>query len=139
VTLSDYNDKQRLHALFADKGFEKYTKEELASRQTRKEEREKADVREMEAARTKRREENIAKGMKLKDGKGSNLRAGGKMERQLRGGGRNNNMNNMDMNMEQRLKKEAMARLSKKEKLQQLKKAREDYMTVGMPIDKKSQ
>lgn len=32
ITLSDYDNKTKLHALFADKGFTKYTKEEIDSR-----------------------------------------------------------------------------------------------------------
>jgi hypothetical protein len=32
ITLSDYNDKEKLHTLFAEKGFVKYTGVELAER-----------------------------------------------------------------------------------------------------------
>ncbi len=34
VTLSDYDDKEKLHHLFANKGFIKYTNEEVAARRT---------------------------------------------------------------------------------------------------------
>lgn len=36
ITLSDYNDKDKLHALFAEKGFQQYTKEEMIERRKMK-------------------------------------------------------------------------------------------------------
>ena len=38
ITLSDYNDKNKLHQLFNEKGFTKYSETELAARRKMKEE-----------------------------------------------------------------------------------------------------
>ncbi|KAL7552035.1 hypothetical protein ACHAWF_015263 [Thalassiosira exigua] len=43
ITLSDYNDKAKLNALFAQKGFQKYTTEEMAVQRKMKEEKEMKD------------------------------------------------------------------------------------------------
>lgn len=40
ITLSDFNDRDKLNALFAEKGFEKYTTEEITSRRKMKAEEE---------------------------------------------------------------------------------------------------
>lgn len=50
ITLSDYNDKEKLHQLFAEKGFTKYSGEELTERRKMKEIKEKQDAAENAAA-----------------------------------------------------------------------------------------
>ncbi|KAL7536892.1 hypothetical protein ACHAXR_007462, partial [Thalassiosira sp. AJA248-18] len=67
VTLSDYNDKGKLHELFAQKGFQKYSKEEMVERRKMKEnepEKNQRDPRRMDPKlRKKQMKENL---MKLK-------------------------------------------------------------------------
>lgn len=95
VTLSDYNDKGELHHLFAQKGFQKYTEEEMVAR------------REMKAAN------------------GTDAIASS-----LRGKKKHNEVSRYQPNeqLSPKLRKKAM-----KEKLKQLKEARENYMVVGAP------
>ena len=76
ITLSDYNDKEQLHELFRQKGFDKQSVSELQQR------------------RASAAEKSVTP--------------------RLRG---------------------PIDRRERKEKLKQLKKARENYMTVGYPID----
>ncbi|KAL7495198.1 hypothetical protein ACHAWT_003673, partial [Skeletonema menzelii] len=82
ITLSDYNDKEKLHALFIEKGFEKYDEEELA--EIRKMKQEVEDANDKEAKKRLRAQQKAAV----------------------------------------------------KEKIKEMKQARENYMMVGMPDDR---
>jgi len=96
VTLSDYDDRAKLHQLFVQKGFEQYSKEEMVARRKMKE------------------AENAAAGVHVRGGPGA--------QRTLN----RNQKPGADLNP--KLRKQQM-----KEKLRQLKEARENYMVVGAP------
>mmetsp|Transcript_12292 Transcript_12292/g.26713 ORF Transcript_12292/g.26713 Transcript_12292/m.26713 type:complete len:126 (-) Transcript_12292:2339-2716(-) len=100
ITLSDYNDKEKLHQLFAQKGFAKYTAQEMVER------------RKMEEVKEKQTASAAAGG-------------GGQL--------RNNAMKNDRI---QQLSA-ALQRRERKEQLRKLKQARENFMVVGQPVDKK--
>eukprot|EP00986_Skeletonema_menzelii_P002132 scaffold593_cov147-Skeletonema_menzelii.AAC.3 len=113
ITLSDYNDKEKLHALFIEKGFQKYDEEELAEIRQMKQEVE--DANEKEAK--KRLRGNINQLTKpITGGKISS-----KMLRDLSVAG---NLN------------KAQQKAAVKEKIKEMKQARENYMMVGMPDDR---
>ena len=98
ITLSDYDDKDKLHALFKEKGFVQYTDVEYKERRKMKEEEEKKN--------------NIQQASSQ-----------GRVLRPTSVRGRPQTAVNP------KLRKREM-----KEKLKQLKEARENFMTVGQPI-----
>mmetsp|Transcript_18255 Transcript_18255/g.29930 ORF Transcript_18255/g.29930 Transcript_18255/m.29930 type:complete len:132 (+) Transcript_18255:309-704(+) len=113
ITLSDYNDKEKLHALFIEKGFQKYDEEELAEIRQMKQEVEDANDKEAK----KRLRGNINQLTKpITGGKISS-----KMLRDLSVAG---NLN------------KAQQKAAVKEKIKEMKQARENYMMVGMPDDR---
>jgi len=116
VTLSDYNDKDRLHELFAQKGFQKYTGEEMVARRKMKETEDGKDVIASPLRGMKRKHNEIPEGSSLR-GKKRNHNA-------IREGARNQ----PNSQLSPKLRKKQM-----KEKLKQLKNARENYMVVGAP------
>lgn len=113
ITLSDYNDKEKLHALFVEKGFEKYNEEDLAEIRRMKQEVEDGNNKEAK----KRLRGNINQLTKpMTGGKISS-----KMLRDLSVAG---NLNR------------AQQKAAVKEKIKEMKQARENYMMVGMPDDR---
>ena len=113
ITLSDYNDKEKLHALFIEKGFEKYDEEELAEIRRMKQEVEDANDKEAK----KRLRGNINQLTKPITGE----KISSKMLRDLSVAG---NLN------------KAQQKAAVKEKIKEMKQARENYMMVGMPDDR---
>lgn len=97
ITLSDYDDKDKLHALFKEKGFVQYTDVEYKERRKMKEEEEKKN--------------NIQQASQQRVLRPTSVR------------GRPQTAVNP------KLRKREM-----KERLKQLKEARENFMTVGQPI-----
>lgn len=95
ITLSDYDDKDKLHALFKEKGFAQYTDVEYKERRKMKAEEEKNNV--QQASQIRVRPTSVR--------------------------GRPQTAANP------KLRKREM-----KERLKQLKEARENFMTVGQPI-----
>lgn len=104
ITLSDYNDKDKLTHLFAEKGFNKYSDEELTERRKMKEEQEKQDA---------------AAAANAPAGPGGARNLKGKAKRNLMGGGRK----------DAKLRKQEL-----KDRLKKLKDARENFMVVGQPL-----
>lgn len=98
ITLSDFNDKDKLHALFKEKGFVQYTDVEYKERRKMKEEEEKKNNNVQQASQ-------------------------GRVLRPTSVRGRPQTAANP------KLRKREM-----KERLKQLKEARENFMTVGQPI-----
>ena len=115
--LSDYDDKDKLHDLFQEKGFEKFTQQELEER--RLEEKE---------------VENVASDAKNRlDGRAAGEREGG-----LWGGERGvanflTSVNDVEKSSINANKKLSRARL--KEKLHKLKEARENYMMLAPHVE----
>ena len=97
ITLSDYDDKDKLHALFKEKGFAQYTDVEYKERRKMKEEEEKKN--------------NLQQASQTRSLRPTSVR------------GRPQTAANP------KLRKREM-----KERLKQLKEARENFMTVGQPI-----
>ena len=113
VTLSDYDDKYLLHALFVEKGFEKYSDEELAEqRQTKQEEEE-----EIDEERQNRLRGNINQLTKPM--------TGGKISKKM-----------LSLLADEKLSP-AQQKVELKQKIKGLKVARDNYMMVGMPDDRK--
>lgn len=106
ITLSDYNDRNKLIQLFEEKGFEKYPKEEMVARRKMKEEEEK------EKAKKYLRPKPAVGGPGIIRGKHSDANLRGRESRR-------------------QMKAEMKA------KLKHLKKARENFMVVGAPNDRK--
>ena len=96
ITLSDYDDKDKLHALFKEKGFVQYTDVEYKERRKMKEEEEKNNTQQASQTRVLR-------------------------PTSVRG--------RPQTAVNPKLTKREM-----KDKLKQLKEARENFMTVGQPI-----
>ena len=113
ITLSDYNDKEKLHELFIEKGFEKYSDEELAEIRKEKEEAEA----ELEAERQKRLRGNINQlakpltGQKMSKTMLRAMKANPKLSR-------------------------AHQIAQVKDDIEKMKRARKDFMMVGMPDDR---
>lgn len=98
ITLSDYDDKDKLHALFKEKGFVQYTDVEYKERRRMKEEEEKKNNNVQQASQQALRRPTSVRGRP-------------------------------QTAVNPKLRKREM-----KEKLRQLKEARENFMTVGQPI-----
>ena len=113
ITLSDYNDKEKLHVLFIEKGFEKYNEEDLAEIRRMKQEVEDANVKEAK----KRLRGNINQLTKPM--------TGGKISSKML----------RDLNVAGNLNR-AQQKAAVKEKIKEMKQARENYMMVGMPDDR---
>lgn len=114
ITLSDYNDTEKLHALFIEKGFEKYSEEELAELRRMKQEVEEANDREA----MKRLRGNINQLTKPM--------TGGKISREML----------RDLNVLGKYHNKAKEKAEIKEKIKEMKDARDNYMMVGMPDDR---
>ena len=102
IILSDYDDKDKLHALFKEKGFVQYTDVEYKERRKMKEEEEKNNN-VQQASQTRAIRPTSVRG---RPQPGANAAT-----------------------MNPKLTKREM-----KERLKQLKEARDNYMTVGQPI-----
>jgi len=103
VTLSDFDDTAKLHRLFEQKGFVKYSSEEMEAR------------RKMKEAMKENKRTTLADAA---TGGGRNLRGALKQRMNTKS----------DAQLSPKLRKQQM-----KEKLKQLKEARENYMVVGAP------
>lgn len=114
ITLSDYNDKEKLHALFIEKGFEKYSEEELAEIRRMKQEVEDANDR----VAVKRLRGNINQLTKPM--------TGGKISSEML----------QDLNVLGKYHNKAKEKAALKEKIKEMKLARDNYMMVGMPDDR---
>jgi len=118
VTLSDYNDKDKLHQLFAQKGFQKYTGEEMVARKKMKEAEDGNDAIASSSRGQMRNHNEIPEG--------SSLRGKARKHNEIPEGSRIR----PNAQLSPKLRKQQM-----KEKLKQLKEARENYMVVGAPRD----
>eukprot|EP00574_Skeletonema_japonicum_P006838 CAMPEP_0201718792 /NCGR_PEP_ID=MMETSP0593-20130828/4242_1 /ASSEMBLY_ACC=CAM_ASM_000672 /TAXON_ID=267983 /ORGANISM="Skeletonema japonicum, Strain CCMP2506" /LENGTH=133 /DNA_ID=CAMNT_0048209179 /DNA_START=295 /DNA_END=696 /DNA_ORIENTATION=- len=114
VTLSDYNDEEKLHELFLGKGFEKFSEEELA--EIRRLQQELVDATDKEAV--KRLRGNI-----------------NQLSKPLTGGKISSKMLK-DLNVLGKYHNEAKEKAAVKEKIKEFKEARENYMMVGLPDDR---
>mmetsp|Transcript_26468 Transcript_26468/g.40768 ORF Transcript_26468/g.40768 Transcript_26468/m.40768 type:complete len:133 (-) Transcript_26468:2361-2759(-) len=114
ITLSDYNDKDKLHALFIEKGFEKYNEEELEEIRRMKQEVEDAEDKEA----IKRLRGNI-----------------NQLTKPITGGKISSKMLT-DLNVAGKHMNKAQQKAAVKEKIKEMKQAREDFMMVGMPDDR---
>jgi hypothetical protein len=114
ITLSDYNDKEKLHALFLEKGFEKYSEEEIAEIRRMKQEVEDETVKE----RQKRLRGNINQLTKPM--------TGGKLSSKLM----------RDLNVDDKHISRAHQVAEVKKKIKEMKEARDNFMMVGMPDDR---
>ena len=114
ITLSDYNDKEKLHELFIEKGFEKYNEEELAEIRKMKQEVEEANEKEA----TKRLRGNI-----------------NQLTKPMTGGKISTKMLKDYLSVAGNLNK-AQQKAAVKEKIKELKQARDNYMMIGMPDDR---
>ncbi|KAK1745914.1 hypothetical protein QTG54_003838 [Skeletonema marinoi] len=114
ITLSDYNDKDKLHALFIEKGFEKYNEEELAEIRRMKQEVEDAE----DKKAIKRLRGNI-----------------NQLTKPITGGKISSKMLR-DLNVADKHMNKAQQKAAVKEKIKEMKQAREDFMMVGMPDDR---
>ena len=113
ITLSDYNDKEELHELFIEKGFEKYNEEELAEIRRMKQEVEEANDKEA-MNRLRGNINQLTKPM-----------TGGKLSTKML----------EDLSVAGNLNK-AQKKAAVKEKIKELKEARDNYMMVGMPDER---
>ena len=116
VTLSDYNDKEKLHELFVEKGFEKYSEEEIAEQRRMKQEEAEAVANE----RQKRLRGNINQLTKPI--------TGGKISTKML----------KDLTIDEKLST-AQQKAELKERIKGLKQERDNYMMVGMPDDRPKQ
>lgn len=113
ITLSDFDDKEKLHELFKEKGFEKYSEEEIAEQRRIKQK----EAEEIADERQKRLRGNINQLTKpMTGGKISS-----KMLKTLA----------IDENMST-----AQQKAEVKKRIQGLKEARDNYMMVGLPDDR---
>lgn len=114
ITLSDYNDKEKLHELFIEKGFEKYDEEELAEIRRMKQEVEEANDKEA----MNRLRGNI-----------------NQLTKPMTGGKISTKMLKDYLSVAGNLNK-AQQKAAVKEKIKELKQARDNYMMVGMPDER---
>jgi len=104
VTLSDYNDTEKLHQLFAEKGFARYSDSEVAARRKMK-----------EAESAQAESSQASSGLRgTQTQRFTNKKAG---------------VGKSDARLSTKERKRLM-----KDKLRQLKEARENYMVVGAPV-----
>ena len=115
ITLSDYNDKEKLHELFIEKGFEKYNDEELAEIRRMKQEVKEANDKEA-MNRLRGNINQLTKPM-----------TGGKISTKM--------LKDLSVSAAGNLNK-AQQKAAVKEKIKELKQARDNYMMVGLPDDR---
>ena len=115
ITLSDYNDKEKLHELFIEKGFEKYNEEELAEIRRMKQEVKEANDKEA-MNRLRGNINQLTKPM-----------TGGKISTKM--------LKDLSVSAAGNLNK-AQQKAAVKEKIKELKQARDNYMMVGLPDDR---
>lgn len=114
VTLSDYNDKEKLHELFREKGFEKYTEVELEEMRRLKKEEEEAN------------EEEQQKSLRGNINQLTKPLTGGKLSSKM--------LRNLKADDKHISRAHQMADIKKK--IKEMKKARDDFMMVGLPDDR---
>ena len=113
VTLSDFDDKEKLHDLFKEKGFEKYSEEEIAEQRRMKQE----EAEEIADERQKRLRGNINQLTKPM--------TGGKISSKML----------KTLAIDEKLST-AQQKAEVKKRIQGLKEARDNYMMVGLPDDR---
>jgi uncharacterized membrane protein (DUF106 family) len=114
ITLSDYNDKEKLHALFSEKGFEKYSEEEIAEMRRSKQEVEVENVNEQQ----KRLRGNINQLTKPM--------TGGKISSKIL----------RDLKVDDKFLSRTQQVAEVKKRIKEMKEARDNFMMVGMPDDR---
>jgi len=124
VNLSEYNDKARLHELFAKKGFKKYSEEEVKSRRQVIQEQSKNNVAKAKQQQSWLRGKN--KKNKIKKENETKRENDTKKEKEVK---KSALSRYMGVTLSPRLRK----KLEERKKLKMLKEERENFMMVGTP------